>query len=654
MKKMSKWDEKKNEIESLAISKLEELDTSLEFKKQQGALSIRFPHQLMGKKYQEWLTSFTEQEKEEVRENLSVVRAGNYSNLPIICPGEHTCPHRHICPFIPINKIPISQQCLTGDTKIAMANGSYKLIKDIEVGDIVLSLNTTSNKIESKKVLASFCSGEKEVYKIKTRFGHSIKCTDNHPFYTLLEKPHARLTGKYVYKTKPVQSCTRGYRSILEGLNNNSWVALLNNYQLSNESIKDNENLAVFLGFHLTDGHCSKYQLDFVNTNKLYIDLYYETIKKLGSKQPHIYYRERKNKKPSWTVYCQSNRKQDTCKEIIKSYGLWNKRGIDKTIPDDIFTWKKEDQIKFINILWAGDGCIVNTHIGNIVISITQENLSFFEKLQFLLWKYGIQSTIGFNNPRKTAYNLQITDNLSKLKFLQIIGPILGKEPQCEIALKKLESTIENRASTVDGDIRWSLITSIKKQEDIEDVFDITVEDNSNFFANGILVHNCPLEQEIIVTRMQGLMQEYQIDGTKPTEFMLLSRLVEIDLIEFRCNSILSSPAYQSMFRTVIRGSTPQGEIIHDEELNPLYMLKEKLGREKMHLINLLVGSPQEKYKKQAALKEVKSNDYSTKIADMNKTLVSIERHLSETKRISAEVSSKQQLPSSVTIPTNK
>jgi hypothetical protein len=31
----------------------------------------------------------------------------------------------------------------------------------------------------------------------------------------------------------------------------------------------------------------------------------------------------------------------------------------------------------------------------------------------------------------------------------------------------------------------------IKYLEETEDVYDITVEGNSNFFANGILVHNC-------------------------------------------------------------------------------------------------------------------------------------------------------------------
>jgi len=36
-------------------------------------------------------------------------------------------------------------------------------------------------------------------------------------------------------------------------------------------------------------------------------------------------------------------------------------------------------------------------------------------------------------------------------------------------------------------------ITKVKKLEVIQnnDVYDIVVEDNHNFFANGVLVHNC-------------------------------------------------------------------------------------------------------------------------------------------------------------------
>jgi hypothetical protein len=138
----------------------------------------------------------------------------------------------------------------------------------------------------------------------------------------------------------------------------------------------------------------------------------------------------------------------------------------------------------------------------------------------------------------------------------------------------------------------------------------------------------CPMEQQIIVERMHQFMREYQIDGQRPTDFMLLNRLVELELTDFRCSSMLSSSQYQGVLREVTTGSTPQGDLITNEIINPIMEMKEKISREKMKLLSVLVGTPQEKYKKQAALKEVKTEEYSNKISGMNKQLMDLEKKL--------------------------
>ena len=51
--------------------------------------------------------------------------------------------------------------------------------------------------------------------------------------------------------------------------------------------------------------------------------------------------------------------------------------------------------------------------------------------------------------------------------------------------IKSLNNVIVSKATEIDY-----LTNEIKKIEN-EDVYDITVADNHNFFANGILVHNC-------------------------------------------------------------------------------------------------------------------------------------------------------------------
>jgi hypothetical protein len=145
--------------------------------------------------------------------------------------------------------------------------------------------------------------------------------------------------------------------------------------------------------------------------------------------------------------------------------------------------------------------------------------------------------------------------------------------------------------------------------------------------------HSCPVEQQIILDRMSSLMEEYQIDGHRNSDFMLLNRLIELELTDFRASSTLSSPEYQSLLVEQTMGSTPQGELIHNQVLNPLLELKERISREKMKLLGVLVGTPQEKYKKQAALKEARTEEYGNKIAGMNKSLMDIEKKLLEAQK---------------------
>ena len=59
---------------------------------------------------------------------------------------------------------------------------------------------------------------------------------------------------------------------------------------------------------------------------------------------------------------------------------------------------------------------------------------------------------------------------------------------------------LENYASDEDmfyARQSWTMIKTIEIQEE-EDVYDITVEDNHNFFADGVLVHNCTYQEQLM------------------------------------------------------------------------------------------------------------------------------------------------------------
>lgn len=77
--------------------------------------------------------------------------------------------------------------CFTGDTLVSLADGTYKQIKDIQVGDRVKSFNETLNIIESDSVLNLIKHKAEDMgdyyLTITTNNNKSINITPNHPVF---------------------------------------------------------------------------------------------------------------------------------------------------------------------------------------------------------------------------------------------------------------------------------------------------------------------------------------------------------------------------------------------------------------------------------------------------------------------------------------
>ena len=79
-------------------------------------------------------------------------------------------------------------RCLTGDTPVQMADGTTKLIRDIQVGDQVLSRNPATGKDEAKTVTSTIERHAPSVVEIalhdaKTGRAETLTCTPEHSLY---------------------------------------------------------------------------------------------------------------------------------------------------------------------------------------------------------------------------------------------------------------------------------------------------------------------------------------------------------------------------------------------------------------------------------------------------------------------------------------
>lgn len=74
-------------------------------------------------------------------------------------------------------------ECLSWDTEVIMSDKSKKFIKDINIGDEVLSYDFTTNEYVNKKVTTKWDRGTKQVYRINFRNGSYVDATANHKWF---------------------------------------------------------------------------------------------------------------------------------------------------------------------------------------------------------------------------------------------------------------------------------------------------------------------------------------------------------------------------------------------------------------------------------------------------------------------------------------
>ncbi|MDO8728342.1 MAG: SdiA-regulated domain-containing protein, partial [bacterium] len=96
----------------------------------------------------------------------------------------------------------VATHCVTGDTRLRRRKkrkgGNYDydevMIKDVEVGDEILTINENTGKMVWSRVNALMDMGEKQIYKLTTVSGKEIRTTDNHPY--LVQKESEKIPIK--------------------------------------------------------------------------------------------------------------------------------------------------------------------------------------------------------------------------------------------------------------------------------------------------------------------------------------------------------------------------------------------------------------------------------------------------------------------------
>ena len=122
----------------------------------------------------------------------------------------------------------------------------------------------------------------------------------------------------------------------------------------------------------------------------------------------------------------------------------------------------------------------------------------------------------------------------------------------------------------------------------------------------------CPIEMELMAFWTARYMKEFEVDPENHSEVGMITELVELDIYDFRASMILARPECAGMTKDVVVGVDREGKPIVTKEIHKAWELKERVKKRKQKILESLVGTRKEKYKRDAALKRRSEKDPST------------------------------------------
>lgn len=402
------------------------------------------------------------------------------------------------------------RRCMVAGTPVLMADGSYKDIETVEPGDRVLTRRMSDGSLEAKPVHLQWDNGVKDVYEITLRNGRSITCTANHPLLKC-----TNYQGLY-YHDKPN---SYEWTSIEDGLEEGDGVVMAADSD-SFGSVHEPE-IGKFLGYMITDGYfgMNRQTPKFTNTNRRMIDEMQQiTQSEFGL---DCTTREKGN---GWDIHLTDSHKGSTnpVSTYLKGIDCFDTKAKRKTLPDCVWDWDRETMFAFINRMISGDGCVYvrsrKERAPATAVTICSASKKLLEETRLLLMKAGVNGIIKTEDRVTTVpaghqvesvlYSLEITDLDSLTLLMEEMGPVYGKEEKSRELVAALKEKKNSRyPRTPNGRWMQTRIASIEHKGK-EATYDIGVEDNHNFIAEGVLVHNTGKSFEMALEVMEEALRK--------------------------------------------------------------------------------------------------------------------------------------------------
>lgn len=422
----------------------------------------------------------------------------------------------------------IVRRCLSEDTNILMSDGSTKKIKDVNIGDTVLSID--DNGVAKTDIVNHvFDNGVQDVYEIKLPYYYSIKGTKSHRVLT-----------------------QDGWKTIGE-LTTDDWLFTPSNIICSTDGLPSNKRLSndeMFLvGLLIGDGTLGSDVVSFTNSDIELINAYKQCVQSRtkGNVEFIETHQEGKTVDKIYNIKIKSGVYRRSLDNLIKKLGL-RVKSANKHIPVEFMGYPNNNKIQsLLGGLFSTDGgyntnakcieyyskskklCVDIKHLllkFGIYSYVLEKNVSGYDYKTYSVYigqidslknfeKYILPYVKGYkrdkyvklleesfsnNNsynyslPNKCGEEIRTQSEKMGISFNSLSN---GNRVTASTALtdKKAERYIRNIYAPYTYEIlRKPLIPiKIKSIEYIgkSHVYDLEVNNNHNYIANDLIVHNC-------------------------------------------------------------------------------------------------------------------------------------------------------------------
>jgi replicative DNA helicase len=314
------------------------------------------------------------------------------------------------------------RECVTGDTLVALADGSRTPIRDLVGSEPNVLAVSSDGRIVPARSDKVWKVGRRPVYRVRLASGREIRATAKHRLYGL-----------------------DGWVRVGE-LNAGDRIAIARSLPEPAQPIQWPDTHVVLLGHLVGDGSYLTHQpLRYTTASEVNSRAVKEAAEALGSSV------RRHPGKGAWhqlVISGNGNRWHPRgVNRWLRGLGIFGQRSHQKRLPAEVFRFSRRQVSLLLRHLWATDGTIQNRpewSRGSASVNFSTCSGGLAMDVAALLLRIGVVARIQQTSQRnhRPMFSVHVSGSSDQLRFLDTAGAFGPRVPQAEALRQRLEGIV--------------------------------------------------------------------------------------------------------------------------------------------------------------------------------------------------------------------